>query len=789
MGAASHSHIQIIPRVEGEIADDHDCNEGGIPTFRSPSLQFPSSLNQESRRGSAVSDSSTSGTTFADMARRISKRDLEGTEKPTSGPLPLVGMIKLQPGRNRKGNKSWRPLQPSDLGGDESVGSFDIDDSSSPADISDTQNPFMLQSTRAVHSKASPNQPPLIPTSIPSQAGLELQESIDISGLRGESQCAFLDDRSENISPADIRGCIVEKYTRLFGELPDLIRLHEKLGDFDGQVMFVFPPNRDVVAHQWSARSFQWVSIGTWSHARLKIEGPIASDRIPSTGFAVDTLEYFKCIAENREKIVKQFRRPRDTLTEAGRAPSLPTVSGSPNETFPRHQRSIDTRESRELSSSVQSASRNITREQLEDPFVTPAKPQPGQSTIPASFKLRGSCSGNIGSMDLGYEFPVKPAAATASVAYQRATQKAYTHRALEHMEMDSGEGGHLRECGTSTNLREVDFGEEASSAFAVPVPKLPRNRMQVPLSPEDIRRRQSIKNNLTELGEQARRPSFIVPDRVAVPNLVALNTNIRALFPPGPTVANPYQGVSTLNAKAPPYRMPNASQASGGSGSESTAVNAPFARNLQFSDPDGALVSHTCEIANGLGQQAPTRQNFNGPFFCESIPTPSDPTASFTVQIGDDEKLAKWFHDGERVHRQKEYAKSLIRAAQASHRVRNVGAVGDGSYGFRGLTNYENTIRFVRVYENLFEYAEESRSGGNRSYFTRAWKPAPLHLRDLSPEGNNSFFSEAPRTSSQALQNENWLFPPIHSSTGGGIGLPGGIGAANFGHNFTLNG
>lgn len=264
------------------------------------------------------------------------------------------------------------------------------------------------------------------------------------------------------------------------------------------------------------------------------------------------------------------------------------------------------------------------------------------------------------------------------------------------------------------------------------------------------------------------------------------LNTNIRALFPPGPTVANPYRGTSTLNANAAPYmRLSTNVKAPEGSESELTAVNAPPVANLHFSDPDGVRQHPVHEIANGLSQQAPTRQNFSGPFFASSIPTSQNLTASFTVQVGNEKTLRDWFRDEPNPTRQQDYARSLIATASAGNKSRNLGAIGESAHKLQDGTKYENTLCFVRVYENLFKYAEEFQAGSTSNSFTRAWKPAPVYMRDLTPEGNNSFFGENASAFSHFLRGSSHQYSSFQASplVPWGAGGRSSLTAAKFRH------
>ncbi|KAJ4286822.1 hypothetical protein N0V90_013074 [Kalmusia sp. IMI 367209] len=657
------------------------------------------------------------------MARRNGKAELEGIERPTSGPVSLSNMIKLQSKRNWKGNKSWRPLEPSDLGNSDNLGDADNGGSSSPTDLFEThfasQGPQPL--SRDNQAKNSPLDLPRMQTNVAVLgAGVSMDTPV-------ETQLASPGRGSDDVSLTDSRPHVVENYLRLFGQLPDIIRLHEQTGDFDGQVVFIGHPNRDVSAHQWLSTSFQWVNIGLWSHTRRRIEGSLATDRLAKTDFSYNSIEYFKFVAENREAMIKEYGRPQDEEGATG-ATSSPTkkdaddIEGAPGTNF-----------------TATITTSTITSEQLEDPFVTTVKPP--RPAAPVTFNFRGGDSGNAGSMDFSYEFPMKPP------AMNNDHHRVYIQRERERLEILRGESPHQR--GTQAHLRDVDFGEEAATSFTPPVLHIDAIRMETPLSPENIPDRLQVKSRLTELSQTGRRLSIPTEQRVAVPDFPIDSINFRNSIPAGRTVANPYRGVSTLNAAAAPYHMPSMLQPSDSSDSSATAYNFPVPTTdpaLRFSDPDGLRQENVQPIANGFNQQAPTRQSFNGPFFSESMPTTHDPTASLTVQTNDEERLVHWYRDGQRVSRQQDYAKTLM-AAAASNKGRDLGVIGQGSVKKHELSKYENTHFFVRVYENLFQYAEESRVGSG-SKFTRRWKPAPLHLRDLGLNGNDSFYSSASGTS-----------------------------------------
>ncbi|KAF1964682.1 hypothetical protein BU23DRAFT_53400 [Bimuria novae-zelandiae CBS 107.79] len=717
----SHSHIRIVPREE----PGSDYYEDSTPVYRSNSLQFsPFPLSdQESRRGSAVSETSTPNTTFAQMARRFNKPDMEGVEKLTSGPVPLSGYITLA-SRHRKNNKNWRALQPSDLGAGESPSDLQTD-SSSPIDPLEPRhsNTFGLHPSDPV-AQPSPHIGQLrnTPATLPRiQTNLvQREDAIPVTMANGQHSTSS-DHGSDDISPTNTHPQIVDDYRRLFGQLPDIIRLHEQTGDFDGQVVFIGHPNRNVSAHQWMSISFQWVHIGTWCQTRKRIEGMAASIRMPNPGVPFNSIEYFKMAAEHQETMIKENGRP-----QTGPEPYEPRPRTMEKNADDVGQ--IPIPHFREPTP----AARTVTKEKLEDPFVTGANH--AQPAPMVAFNFRGI--GDVGSMDFNYEFPSK------SSATSKHHQQIYIQRERERLEALRKQSTPQRE--PHPDLPEVEFGEEAATGLTPPANLWDVGRYDSTLSTEGIHNRLQAGSRLADLGHTASRPSIPAEHRVAVPDFPINHANFRNSIPTGPTVANPYRGVSTLNAAAAPYRMPNKGEPSEASSSSDTVPNLPTSTvepSLRYSDPDGMRKEQVHPIVNGFNKQAPTKQNWDGPFFADSIPTTTDPTASLSIQITNEQKLVDWYRDGQSISRQQDYAKRLVLEASVKDKAQSYGVIGEGSARKQNLKMYENTHLFARLYENLSEYAEESRAGGSNSYWTRAWKAPPLHLRDLGPDGNNSFY------------------------------------------------
>lgn len=699
---ASHSHIQLVTRGSPDNHPTSGRHHRNItPSFCSQSLQSASSSYiQTLRKVNPVSEGA-GGPSFADMARRLPSSNNDSTERPD--PLPLSGYISFKPARNRQGNKNWRTLELSSLNIDATAeDGLDVDAPSSPMAYRDpTALPDALPSSGKQNTLL---QRPATENSMP--------QPDKVAGMGQPDERQPNSFTTQAVPPLDPRSNAdpLAYLTRVFGGLPDLIHISEHTGKYDGEVVFIGHPNRNVSAHQWLAEPFQWVNVGTWSHTHRRIEGSIASDKVPSE-FPRDSIEQFKFLAESREKRALELKSLKNgQKLHKDTVPSITTPS-STEET------------NRPVGGSSHSPTVFGIGQHLEDPFVTPAK-QPRAAAVPLSMSNRKAT--NIGSMDFNYEFPTKPMPMDSHQPYVQGDRQRpsvmYTQSEIP------------------THLREVQFGEEAGSALSTPATHMKTNVPQISLSPEEMQSRLQIKNKLTELGNQPRQFSLPAEQRVAIPEMPSLNNNnIRALFPPGPTVANPYRGVSTLNAKAAPYvsQYPAAqvSDASESAPSVVTAIYAPA--NLVFSDPAGAL-ERSHEVVN-IDENKHTPQTFKGPYFAKSVPTTKDPVAQRTPEIGHDDKLKNWFRDGKNPPRQIDYAKSLIAAAESNDNRDKHGAVGQHLSTAQAKTQYENTGLFVRLQENLKAYTDPDTKF---SPFTKAWKPAPQHLCDTTPEGNDSFFA-----------------------------------------------
>jgi hypothetical protein len=632
----------------------------------------------------------------------------------------MAGVIKLQ-STHRKTNGSWRPTQAVDLREARNVSG---DGSSLPQQISTDANgcydaitEFELQ--RSLTSFQSRLPPLPNSTSACDQVGDMYDGATDV-----EATAAFASVRDKSNRQTETLSTAEVVLVRLFGNLPDLIRLSEQLGKFDGQVVFIGHPNRDISAHQWSSSSFEWVNIGRYSHSRGKVEGSLASDRLRGIDEPHDTIEYFKLAAENRQALIVENGRPKSLDSVAGPVLHVgvdllerPQVSKDPStKTF----RITNKTQSGAEFSFRQTTHTPLAKDVLEDPFV--AAPDVSLVRSTNGHKFQASAVNSTGSLDLSYRFPTKLSTDVSSVT-------SFGALGLKNLGNTSG-------LSSTAGLKEVAFGEEAAT------------RRRSSLTQDERVQQLPLSVSYQPYHEPSQILTKAEESRVTLPWRKGVAFGVGMLDPATRPVAltrsmlSANYTTSNLSATAAPYL-----QASPKNGvtetfeTSASTVNAPGPA-LHYSDPDGLRKTQQYEVANGLTQQAPTVQSFKGPFFTDSKPTTHDPTVSLSVHVSEEEKLVTWFRDGHRPARQKEYTKSLIAAAVASDKSRYLGAIGEAPTKSEDGP-YANTGPFVRLYENLSEYVEEHRNGASQSYFTRRWKPAAPQLREPGPEHNRSYFGK----------------------------------------------
>ena len=176
--------------------------------------------------------------TFADMARRSGVNLTERENEPIpQACASIAGMVKLQSNRTR-GNKVWQPVRASNSG--EPCGTrvhsrttIDSDDVFPAASFREPARHCTVYGDFSVGSAA-------LPTSGREASPTNCKESVEppVDDHAAGPSC--------EIVAAAVQSADKGRYTELFGKLPDPIHLHEQLGEYDGQVLFIGHPNRDV---------------------------------------------------------------------------------------------------------------------------------------------------------------------------------------------------------------------------------------------------------------------------------------------------------------------------------------------------------------------------------------------------------------------------------------------------------------------------------------------------------------------------------------------------------------
>ncbi|KAF2034430.1 hypothetical protein EK21DRAFT_85466 [Setomelanomma holmii] len=719
------------------------------------------------------------------MARRFCLKDSEGADiHPSNFPNSISGTA-VPYSECKKAHESWQPDLPGNtrvlkehngdihnalLTGKEVATCFSLYQSTSSVSppISQCNLPY---------DEAEPGSvtPPCSQSTVDYGRGVEAKKSTPtpIGPIRDKD-------------PIPKHTSIEDRYLELFGKLPDPIILQEQLGDFDGQVVFIGHPNRDITAHQWSASSFQWENIGRYAHFRREAEGALASDILNAPDTSCDALTSFKNAAKIRERVVCALcsteEKAHGILEQAQTRSAIPTADSTdlgPSKEVQSH--AVPRQRFAAPSAQVfNQKTKSTKRHHYDDPFVVQAAHPRSELCLPSS-RIHDA-SDAIGSLDFKYEFPVR-AHTSRLLQSTRDVTIATTFGGLVTKDPDTSYQLHCQShpvrAMIQSGLHKYKFDGDTSEMFthSAMVNSRPRGTI-IPAVLDSFDTSTGITDEIHDPPAHVGCLGANLRKLTTASSFLDLRQAAQSLFrQPGLTIANPHG--STHRSDLVTASIRPLTETRKVSQFETTTVGGDFLAPLHFSDPDSARRAPSPEIANGLSQQPPTVQNLKGPFFTASKPTAHDPTVLLAVYIDEEEKLCQWFRDGHRLARQREYARTLTAAA-------STGPAGDKPKGSNVLDDTPNAARyghtdvttpFVRLFESLSEYIEEHRNGSGSSYFTRSWKPASPCLRDLSPTGNNSYFSSSvPSTSNihQHLVFETSYQQRCADNTGGGMSTKG---------------
>lgn len=657
---------------------------------------------------------STPPGTKHDLIDKMTWDDYEDNQR-DHGSVSLIELFQVQTDR-RKGPMTCQPMQASDsrdsdcvVNGEGISASSCSEEPRCSQDNAIASTPDYLFDSAEIKPLTSPHASPTL-----------TKDDNTYNDIYATAGFATSDQgKTNHQNDVDFTG--VGTHAPLFGKLPDPIRLSEQTGLFDGQVVFIGHPNRDVSAHQWSSLSFQWMNIGRYASSRGQIEGSLASDRVRGAGEPQDTLEYFKLAAEHRQTLIVEYGRSKDRTTKVNVAVPTPRISRDP----PLNNMRLVPQASNITGETLSSTTRDkIAKHSLEDPFTAATRGSASQAS--GNRQVHGNLTGSMGSLDLTYRFPPRVGIAEPSLV------------------AGSGTSGIRSTVNSATSclakpvLQDIAFTESSTHPNSSSVNNENFQLLRTNTAYQHHQRPAQCRDN-SEVSESTLLLHSAVVSGAEIPDSAVGHAS-----PTNPVVPAAVT-TSLLNATAVPYAMITIASARPGVPESNTDTADAALVGLRYSDPDSLRRDQRHEVANGLNQQAPTPQTFHGPFFTESKPTTHNPTAALSVRVSEEEKLKTWFRDGHRPARQKEYTKSLIVAAAASARTRHFGPIGKASARVEGGP-YANTAPFVRLYETLSEYVEEYRNDGNgsgRSYFTRGWKPASPQLREAGVDSSASYFSK----------------------------------------------
>lgn len=532
-----------------------------------------------------------------------------------------------------------------------------------------------------------------------------------------ENLTPSLSTSKEELHESELPYTTVETQALLFGNLLDPIVLSEQTGQFDGHVVFITHPNRDISAHQWSSSSFQWVNIGRYASSRGQVEGSLASDCLRGTGEPQTTLEHFKLAAHNRQRLVGEHGRARERTASVERGVEVDVAVPTPltyrdppttKSRFFRTQSVIG----QSLPSTVLYRPSNRT---LEDPFVVASSGSIPQILL--GRQVQSNWAASTGSLDLGYRFPARMGSVEEHLVPGISGVKKTEDSAPRGLSFSV--------------LLDVARGEQAATHQESPSAQH-----------ETFQLLRTTKGHQCIQGRgYGKEPRAALPAHdYLVPGTRVLKPAARQPVPSRPVDPAAYR-TSNLNATATPYARITTSDARPGAAESHTSTVDVAPVGLRYSSSDGLRTTQQHAVAKRLNRQIPTPQMFSGPFFTKSQSTTRDPTIALSFRDIEHEELQNQFHYGHRPARQNEHTNLLLVATAANDRTRHLGAISESSAPVEA-DPYANTNTFARLYEVLSEYAKESRGTKPRSYFTRAWRPAGPELRDKGVDGNASFFS-----------------------------------------------
>ncbi|KAK7565004.1 hypothetical protein IWX50DRAFT_612878 [Phyllosticta citricarpa] len=744
------------PKVVADVVRNND----GPSSRADPETLFryiPSENEVTSLRNTRPLDSSTtgssivaSGQTFADIAR-------SGAPRPQNDDLhrqrSSSGLMRMRPKQ-----RNWKPL---DLSG------IDIYAERSPlAGMSDYSTPFESDSlgnsfapdsaiskeTSGCFGEVLSRDP-----SMPSMA--QPEPHIQTMAYAENSHATFPQNQD------------LDEILQTFGQrLPDPVWLRANEGKSSGQVKFIQHPSRDVTAHRWSAQNFEWQEIGRYSCNRKFMDGDVISplflQHVEADPSRPQSLKYFAKLANDYSGYI-QSRPPsldstpltyaprpnlnlNPSLHDPARYDSLSSVATSHNALeLPSltHLSLADRPAVVQASRTLRTNSMNMHLQGLgaaeDDPFTESISPRNTRAFVPSPDTLRSTTAvQDANMMDFGFRFPPPGISIrqrddsiydasdrddTSVISNDRRAFFANQERKrTEQMRQSVLNPGPQTNSGnltmgnfqrmqpqrmSYTQIREAMIYEEMRSREPVTAVFAPAD-YQAPVILQrgggDAQHSQTDESR-ARMREYLNRTANELPSRSTSYLTPMDSINSDSTEPMSRSFEHP-----TSHSLIPrDVVRPNSSisQASRGG-------------MLRSSDPDFDQAQSTALVFNAINTEL-TPQNFDGPFFENTEPSPNNPNVHRTIHKSHEEEFEEWWTSGSTYQRQKDYVDS-------------VNAAGTG-HGSSAVTNQ----LLVSLYERLRSYVREPGAKPKPGdYFAPFGKP-PDWCIDRGRGGKHSFFGE----------------------------------------------
>jgi len=568
----------------------------------------------------------------------------------------------------------------------------------------------------------------------------------------------------------------VESLSSIFGErLPDSTFLTQNEGAFDNQVVFVLHPNGDVQAHQWVARSYQWVNLGQYSYERKRIEGQLEKEKLRGQkiggGLPPNTVQYFLAVAKQREQDCKNnstdvpqipFQAPVASLSEletryppqrvdasSGHYASLPSAGSSTFTTLPKMK--ATTAMTTVATAPQQHPSMN-TNPFIDDPLIVrPADNQIefnecASSPTPANSNLSLITQRQIVGDDHNKDTIDKgKSVATAEQMDRLPTDPLRTHgthgpsSAIAGPSVSEGhdywaaesiqgpDASQKRVCGQGQEQMPSDLwshqGQPTSYAFQMALSG--KEALRFELESHKLSRQDSSSLSAPPIGLENIRPGSAILDPVR--GRYGLTDAVIYRVPAVDFTTQQLRRIGGLE---------NVSSDQSGSLSARRVLREGEVEPVWL-DRQSSIFQKGAATSNMSNEElelfsSPTPQNWNGPFFPDIAPKASDllTPGSTASKKSREEELAEWWHSGNMRERQEDYLKVLQKTAASGAAPR-----GESSNDW----NLDHAL--YPVFENLKAYVEEG-THKPRDYFARFAKP-PEWCINNTPAGRNSFFGE----------------------------------------------